>query len=164
MKAPPGTSSARRVIRSARDLSQRGDPTRWSSLAENALVLTGAAPADLGELRRVRDRMAARGPDGAGEWVSQDGRVALGHRRLSIIDLRSVADQPMRDAAGDLTVVFNGELYGYRALRAELVADGAVFRTQSDTEILLHLWRRRGPAMLERLRGMYAFEIGRAHV
>jgi asparagine synthase (glutamine-hydrolysing) len=119
----------------------------------------GAAPADLAELRRARDRMAARGPDGAGEWVSADGRVAFGHRRLSIIDLRSVADQPMHDETGALTVVFNGEIYGYRQLRAELAADGAVFRTESDTEVLLHLWRRRGPAMLERLRGMYAFAL-----
>jgi asparagine synthase (glutamine-hydrolysing) len=118
-----------------------------------------APPADLAALRRTRDRMAARGPDGAGEWVSADGRVALGHRRLSIIDLRSVADQPMRDDSGALTVVFNGEIYGYRDLRAELAADGAVFRTESDTEILLHLWRRRGPAMLDRLRGMYAFAL-----
>jgi asparagine synthase (glutamine-hydrolysing) len=118
-----------------------------------------APPADLAELRRTRDRMAARGPDGAGEWVSDDGRVAFGHRRLSIIDLRSVADQPMRDASGALTVVFNGELYGYRGLRAELAAAGAVFRTESDTEILLHLWRRMGPEMLGRLRGMYAFAL-----
>ncbi|MFN7195393.1 MAG: asparagine synthetase B, partial [bacterium] len=76
----------------------------------------GAPPADLCELRRTRDRMVARGPDGAGEWVSADGRVAFGHRRLSIIDLRSVADQPMHDDTGALTVVFNGEIYGYRQL------------------------------------------------
>jgi asparagine synthase (glutamine-hydrolysing) len=119
----------------------------------------GAPPADLCELRRTRDRMVARGPDGAGEWVSADGRVAFGHRRLSIIDLRSVADQPMHDDTGALTVVFNGEIYGYRQLRAELAAEGAAFRTESDTEVLLHLWRRHGPEMLGRLRGMYAFAL-----
>ena len=118
-----------------------------------------APPADLAALRRTRDRMAPRGPDGAGEWVSGDGRVAFGHRRLSIIDLRSVADQPMHDATGTLSVVFNGEIYGYRALRADLAAQGAVFRTESDTELLLHLWRRHGPAMLGWLRGMYAFAL-----
>jgi len=119
----------------------------------------GATPVDPAELRRTRDRMRARGPDGAGEYLSADGMLGLGHRRLSIVDLRAVADQPMQDADGALSVVFNGEIYGYRALRAELAADGAVFRTESDTEILLHLWRRRGPAMVEALRGMYAFAL-----
>ncbi len=77
-----------------------------------------APPADLAELRRARDRMAARGPDGTGEWVAADGRVAFGHRRLSIIDLRSVADQPMHDETGALLVVFIGYIYGYGLLRS----------------------------------------------
>ena len=119
----------------------------------------GAPPADKAELRRARESMRARGPDGAGEWFSADGRVALGHRRLSIIDLREVAGQPMLDDAGELAVVFNGEIYGHRALRAELEAGGARFRTDSDTEVLLHLWRRRGPAMVDQLRGMFAFAL-----
>ncbi|MBL8701544.1 MAG: asparagine synthase (glutamine-hydrolyzing) [Alphaproteobacteria bacterium] len=118
-----------------------------------------APPVDLSELRRTRDRMAARGPDGAGEWLSADGRVGLGHRRLSIIDLRAVADQPMEHGNGRLRIVFNGEIYNYRDLRDELAARGAVFRTESDTEVLLQLWEREGPAMLPRLRGMFAFAL-----
>jgi asparagine synthase (glutamine-hydrolysing) len=118
-----------------------------------------APPVSLAELRATRERMAARGPDGAGEWASEDGRVAFGHRRLSIIDLRAVADQPMASADGALHVVFNGEIYNYRDLRESLAREGAVFRTESDTEVLLHLWERRGPAMVEALRGMFAFAI-----
>jgi asparagine synthase (glutamine-hydrolysing) len=120
---------------------------------------SGAPPVDIAELRRTRDRMAARGPDGAGEWISGDGRVGLGHRRLSIIDLRAIADQPMVHGNGRLRIVFNGEIYNYRALRAELEAAGAAFRTESDTEVLLHLWEREGVRMPARLRGMYALAI-----
>lgn len=111
------------------------------------------------ELAAIRDAMALRGPDGTGEWFAEDGRVGFGHRRLSIIDLRAIADQPMRLAGTDLRIVFNGEIYNYRALRAELEAQGAVFATNSDTEVLLHLYARQGRAMLGRLRGMYAFAI-----
>ena len=118
-----------------------------------------AAPIDIGELRRTRDRMAARGPDGAGEWVDAERRIGFGHRRLSIIDLREIADQPMVSADGRVRIVFNGEIYNYRELRAELTAAGAVFRTASDTEVLLQLWQRRGRAMVDALRGMYAFAI-----
>jgi asparagine synthase (glutamine-hydrolysing) len=108
---------------------------------------------------RVRDSMAARGPDGAGAWIAPDGRVGLGHRRLAIIDLDDRALQPMASADGKLRIVFNGEIYNYRALRDELRAAGAVFRTESDTEVLLHLYARDGAAMVERLRGMFAFAI-----
>jgi asparagine synthase (glutamine-hydrolysing) len=111
------------------------------------------------ELRAMRDAMALRGPDGTGEYFSGDGRLAFGHRRLAIVDLRSVADQPMRLAGSDLRIVFNGEIYNYRALRDELTAQGAVFETASDTEVLLHLYAREGAAMLGRLRGMFAFAI-----
>lgn len=118
-----------------------------------------APPASLAELRSTRERMAARGPDGAGEWVSADGRVAFGHRRLSIIDLRTVADQPMASADGSLCVVFNGEIYNYRELRADLIARGYSFRTKSDTEVVLHLYHAEGKAGLERLHGMFAICI-----
>ena len=103
--------------------------------------------------------MAARGPDGSGEWFSQDGRVGFGHRRFSIIDLSERAAQPMESADGKLVVTFNGEIYNYRALRTELEAEGCVFRTQSDTEVLLHLYAAKGAAMVEHLRGMFAFGI-----
>ena len=114
---------------------------------------------DRAELVRIRDHMAARGPDGSGAWFSQDGRVGFGHRRLSIIDLSDRAAQPMESADGKFVVTFNGEIYNYRALRAELEAEGCVFRTQSDTEVLLHLYAAKGAAMVEDLRGMFAFGI-----
>lgn len=103
--------------------------------------------------------MAARGPDGEGVWTSPDRRVALGHRRLAIIDLTTAAAQPMVDPATGNVIIFNGEIYNYRELRRELERQGAVFRTESDTEVLLHLYRARGEAMVERLRGMFAFAI-----
>ncbi|HEX3944644.1 MAG TPA: asparagine synthase (glutamine-hydrolyzing), partial [Rhizomicrobium sp.] len=119
-----------------------------------------SAPApDRGELLRIRDHMAQRGPDGAGEWVSSSDRIAFGHRRLSIIDLSNRAAQPMESADGNFVVTFNGEIYNYPALRAELEAEGARFRTTSDTEALLHLYARHGAAMVHRLRGMFAFAI-----
>ncbi len=119
----------------------------------------GAGPVDRAELALSRDAMAARGPDGAGDWISPDGRVGFGHRRLAIIDLRAIADQPMHDATGRLSLVFNGEIYNYRELRAELGSQGHVFATESDTEVLLHLYRRYGREMVGRLRGMYAFAL-----
>ena len=72
--------------------------------------------------------MVHRGPDDAGEWWSDDGRVGLAHRRLSIVDLSAAAHQPMQDAAGALTIVFNGEIYNFMELREALAAQGAVFR------------------------------------
>jgi asparagine synthase (glutamine-hydrolysing) len=107
----------------------------------------------------MTDRIAHRGPDAAGVWAHEDERVSiyLGHRRLSIIDLSSAADQPMRK--GNLTIVYNGELYNYRELRAQLARDGVRFTTQSDTEVVLEAWRRWGPRALDRFRGMFAFAI-----
>src|SRR5574337_558559 len=118
-----------------------------------------APPGDGCELRRIRDHMAIRGPDGEGEWLSADRRVGFAHRRLAIIDLDPRAAQPMHSPDGALSIVFNGEIYNYRTLRRELEAEGANFRTESDTEVLLHLYRARGEAMVERLRGMFAFAI-----
>ena len=118
-----------------------------------------AAATDRAELRAMRDHMAARGPDGIGEWFSADGRVALGHRRLSIIDLSPGGAQPMVSADGKLVISYNGEIYNYRELRQGLEAAGRVFRTGSDTEILLHLYAEKGDAMLQELRGMFAFAL-----
>ena len=114
---------------------------------------------DRAELRRIRDHMAARGPDGLGEWYSQDERVGLGHRRLTIIDLSERGAQPMASADGKLVVTFNGEIYNYRQLRASLEAKGCMFRTQTDTEVLLHLYAEKGEAMVKDLRGMFAFAL-----
>ena len=118
------------------------------------------APAvDRGELARMNVRMAVRGPDGSGDWISNDGRVGFTHRRLAIIDLSERGAQPMHSADGRLTITFNGEIYNYRELRAELERKGFEFRTESDTEVLLQLYADRGVAMVEALRGMFAFGL-----
>lgn len=105
------------------------------------------------------DRIAHRGPDAGAvvELVDPDTAVVLGHRRLSIIDLSSAADQPF--CKGGLTLTYNGELYNYRELRRELEGLGARFATASDTEVVLEAWRAWGPKALPRFRGMYAFAI-----
>ncbi len=119
-----------------------------------------AAPGiDREELRKIRDHMIARGPDGMGEWVSADNRVGLAHRRLSIIDLTDDAAQPMSSPDGRLVISFNGEIYNYRELRKVLEAKGRRFRTQSDTEVLLHLYDEKGEDMVHELRGMFALTI-----
>jgi asparagine synthase (glutamine-hydrolysing) len=114
---------------------------------------------DEAELLATRDAMRTRGPDGSGAWWSADGRCGLAHRRLSILDLSDRASQPMASADGKIVVTFNGEIYNYKALRAELEAAGVRFRTTSDTEALLHLYARDGAAMVHQLRGMFAFAI-----
>ncbi len=111
------------------------------------------------ELCAIRDYMALRGPDGKGEWFSEDGRVGLGHRRLSIIDLSERASQPMISRDGRFIISFNGEIYNYKALRSELEAKNYTFQSQSDTEVLLHLYADRGESMLTSLRGMFAFAL-----
>lgn len=118
-----------------------------------------APPVDREELLRIREAMIKRGPDGAGLWIAPDRRVGLAHRRLAIIDLSEAGAQPMATADGRLQITFNGEIYNYRELRRELEAKGFVFRTNSDTEVLLHLYADRGEDMVHALRGMYAFGL-----
>ncbi len=118
-----------------------------------------ALAVDRDELARTNAAMAARGPDGDGLWVSGDGRVGLAHRRLAIIDLSDDAAQPMALVGRDLHVTYNGEIYNYRQLKAELESEGRRFVTDSDTEVMLHLYDRDGPAMLDKLRGMFALAI-----
>ena len=105
----------------------------------------------------MTDRIAHRGPDAGGVWSHEDERVSvqLGHRRLSIIDLSAAADQPLRKDG--LALLYNGELYNYKELRAELQAAGVTSSTTSDTEVVLEAWRHWGPAALDRFRGMFAF-------
>jgi asparagine synthase (glutamine-hydrolysing) len=107
----------------------------------------------------MSERIAHRGPDAMGTWSHErDGvSVQLGFRRLSIIDLSSAADQPLHKDG--LTIVYNGELFNYRALKAELTARGTRFTTKSDTEVVLEAWRSWGPAALDRFRGMFAFAL-----
>lgn len=105
----------------------------------------------------ARDTLLHRGPDAAGTAILDDGRVALGHRRLAIIDLSASANQPMR--LDTLHVTFNGEIYNYPKLKRELERQGCLFQTKSDTEVLLHGYRQWGEALCARLEGMFAFAI-----
>lgn len=130
---------------------------------------SAARPVDRGELGRITAAMEKRGPDGDGFWTSADGRVGFGHRRLAILDPGPSGAQPM--ALGDdgvttspaadagLVITFNGEIYNFNELRTELQSAGHIFKTRSDTEVLLHLYRRFGARMVGKLRGMYAFAI-----
>ncbi len=115
-----------------------------------------AKPVDPARIRAMADAQAHRGPDGSGVWTAQG--VGLGHRRLSIIDLGGGA-QPMASTDGQIVVTYNGEIYNFRDVRRELEAKGAVFVTNSDTEVLIHGWRAWGPALLTRLNGMFAFAL-----
>ncbi len=118
------------------------------------------APAlDPAELDRTSAALARRGPDGEGRWISPDGRIALGHRRLAILDLSAAGAQPMASADGTCKLILNGEIYNFRQLRAELERDGERFRSESDTEVILALWRRDRERMLPKLRGMFALAL-----
>ncbi|MGZ9106129.1 MAG: N-acetylglutaminylglutamine amidotransferase, partial [Rhodoplanes sp.] len=114
-------------------------------------------PADSGALQRMADAMAPRGPDGAG--LIARGRVGLGHRRLKIIDLSERAEQPMVDSELGLTVVFNGCLYNYKELRAQLEAAGYRFFSDGDTEVIGKAWHAWGTSAVRRFLGMFAFAI-----
>ena len=120
-----------------------------------------APPLAEAPLLAMREAMATRGPDGAGLWLDAGKRVGLAHRRLAIIDLSSHGAQPMtrESATGRVHVVYNGEIYNFRELRAELQARGERFATNSDTEVLLALYARDGDGFVARLRGMFAFAL-----
>ncbi len=119
----------------------------------------GGGQVDREGLMEARECMRARGPDASGYWEDEDRRVALAHRRLSIIDLSERGAQPMADEARGLRVIYNGEIYNYRPLREELEGKGYEFQSDTDTEVLLYLYAEHGEALVERLRGMYAFAI-----
>lgn len=127
----------------------------------NGIMVYGPSgrPVSEAELLAIRDSMFNRGPDGSGLWVSGNRKVGLAHRRLAIIDLSDKAAQPMTDPDRQFHIVFNGEIYNYRSLRESLLGEGVTFRTHSDTEVLLQLYRKKGPAMVSCLRGMFAFAI-----
>lgn len=110
-------------------------------------------------VERMQAALAHRGPDDEGLWQSECGEVMLAHRRLSILDLSSAGHQPMTMSDGRLSIVFNGEIYNFRELRAGLERSGATFKTQSDTEVILRLYEQEGKACVKRLRGMFAFAI-----
>jgi len=117
----------------------------------------GGSRVDVRVLTKMRDTLIHRGPDGSGIFVNPERTVGLAHRRLSIVDLAGGA-QPMISTSG-CVVVFNGEIYNYPYLRKELEADGARFATNSDTEVLLHLYERKGASFVEALEGMFAFAL-----
>ncbi len=119
----------------------------------------GSDPTDWDRLTRLCHAMRQRGPDAAGQWASEDGRILLGHRRLAILDLRAAGNQPMIDSVSGGVLVFNGEIYNFRDLRQQLQRTGCVFHSDSDTEDLLHGYRHWGEDLLQRLRGMYAFAL-----
>ncbi len=107
-------------------------------------------------LRRMMDLIQHRGPDGSGEYLQ--GPVALGHRRLSIIDLNT-GNQPMANEDGTVWVVYNGEIYNFPELRAELLARGHRFKSHSDTEVIVHMYEELGDNCVTRFRGMFAFAL-----
>jgi asparagine synthase (glutamine-hydrolysing) len=108
-------------------------------------------------IERMNNVLHHRGPDDAGVWVR--GNVGLGQARLSIIDLSPLGHQPMCNEDGTIWITFNGEIYNFLELKEELVRKGHQFRSQTDTETILHLWEEFGPACVERLRGMFALAL-----
>src|SRR5687768_4730940 len=122
-------------------------------------IASAHSEVDTSTLVRMRDTLEHRGPDAAGVWRSPDGGVGLAHRRLSIIDLSAAAVQPMADGADTLRIVYNGEIYNYRALSHELVRRGNRFRTASDTEVILEAYSAWGIDCVSQLRGMFAFAL-----
>ena len=115
------------------------------------------APVAASMIRGMCDLIAHRGPDGDGVWT--DGPIGLGHRRLAIIDLSPAGRQPMQSAAGDLTITFNGEIYNFLELREDLERRGHVFRSRTDTEVMLAAYREWGVECVSRFRGMFAFAL-----
>src|ERR1039457_4237564 len=111
----------------------------------------------LEKLNQSRDVLRHRGPDMAGSF--QDGRLYLGFRRLAIQDLSTEGNQPMTSSEGRFTLVFNGEIYNFLELRAELERQGEIFRGHSDTEVLLQLYAKHGLQCLDKLNGMFAFGL-----
>jgi asparagine synthase (glutamine-hydrolysing) len=120
------------------------------------VYLDGLRPVDAFLIRRMTQVMAHRGPDGEGHYVA--GPVALGHRRLSIIDV-DTGSQPMCNEDGTVWITFNGEIYNYIELRRDLRQRGHVFKSMSDTEVIVHLYEEYGEECLSRLKGMFAFAI-----
>lgn len=114
---------------------------------------------DVQKVVSARDLLFHRGPDDSGVYVNKERKVALAHRRLSIIDLSSSARQPMMTEDGGFVIVYNGEIYNYKDLRQNLVNNGIKLRSNSDTEIILQLFVNYGKHCLDIMRGMFAFAI-----
>lgn len=108
-------------------------------------------------LKKMTDSIAHRGPDGEGQWI--DGAVAIGHRRLSIIDLSPAGHQPMQTGDGRYILSYNGEVYNFKQIRAELEAQGIQFRSETDSEVVLQALAKWGPEALVRFNGMFALAL-----
>src|SRR5690349_854969 len=114
-------------------------------------------PVSASELVAMRDVMIHRGPDHGGLWTN--GHAGLGHRRLSIIDLSELGNQPMTNDRATVCVTFNGEIYNFREMRQQLEARGYAFRSQSDTEVIVHGYEEWGEGVVARLDGMFAIGV-----
>ena len=123
------------------------------------LSLAGRAPVDARALQAMTDRIAHRGPDHAAAYRSERGELGFGFRRLSIIDLRTAANQPIGNEDGSVQLVFNGEIYNYRDLRPGLVSRGHQFRSESDSEVIVHLYEELGDRAIDELDGMFALAL-----
>ncbi|HET9831459.1 MAG TPA: hypothetical protein VFP91_07110, partial [Vicinamibacterales bacterium] len=117
------------------------------------------APVRAETIASMRDRLEHRGPDAQGIFVSSDSRAGLGFRRLAIIDVSPLGNQPMANEDGAIRLAFNGEIYNFQALRKRLVANGHTFRSHSDTEVLVHLYEDVGPNFVDEIDGMFAIAI-----
>jgi asparagine synthase (glutamine-hydrolysing) len=122
-------------------------------------IISKSNQVQIQELKAMTDIIYHRGPDGDGHWINEIGNVGFGHRRLSIIDLSNHASQPMHFGNGRFTITFNGEIYNYLELRQDLLQKGVTFYSNSDTEVLLALYAKKGADCLEYLDGMFAFAI-----
>lgn len=114
---------------------------------------------NLKELNNIRDTLIHRGPDNGNSFINKSGNVGLGHRRLSIIDLSESANQPMFNEDKSIGIVYNGEIYNYIFLREELKKCGHIFKSNSDTEVIIHGYEEWGMNVLHKLRGMFSFSI-----
>jgi len=128
-------------------------------------VVLDGPPLEEEAIRAMCSLLSHRGPDGEGVWLRRPSgwgsapHVGLGHRRLSIIDLTPAGAQPMTNEDESLRLVFNGEIYNFQELRAELEAKGHRFRSRTDSEVILHLYEEKGEGLLQELRGMFAFGL-----
>src|SRR4051812_30137829 len=121
--------------------------------------IVSEAGASLEGSRAMTDSIAHRGPDGEGHWISSDGKVALGHRRLAIIDLSEGGRQPMFYGDGRYTITFNGEIYNYLEIKDALVKEGLSYTSTSDTEVLLALFHKKREKCLADIDGMFSLAI-----
>ena len=110
-------------------------------------------------LPRMSFKVAHRGPDDSGIWINNSEKIGLAHRRLSILDLSQQGHQPMQDVFGHCVIVFNGEIYNFKELKAELLSHGSVFKSHTDTEVILNLYLKEGPSCVSRLNGIFSFAI-----